>query len=99
MDWSLRISSWQNIKKYLQNGLIANWPSVKERIEAVLKHLDLSIKWKGERLGILEMRRHYTNYFRELPEIKKYRSELVQIDKYEELITTINQISKKYANF
>ena len=82
-----------------ENGLIENEPSVKERIEAVLQHLDLSIKWKGERLGILEMRRHYTNYFRELPEIKKYRSELVQIDKYEELITTINQISKKYANF
>ena len=72
-------------------------PSIKERVEIVLKHLNHSISWKGEKLGILEMRRHYTNYFRQLPEIKRYRSQLVQADEYLQIVDLINQIKIQYS--
>ena len=49
----------------------------------VERHIDLSVQWKGEKLGVLEMRRHYNNYFRGLPNIKKHSSELVEIDDYQ----------------
>ena len=63
-----------------------------EKAEMALEHLHLSVKWKGEKLGVLEMRRHYANYFRGLPEIKKYRSKLVQVNEYCNLVEIINQI-------
>ena len=68
---------FREIKAYLERGEIIEGPSLLERIEAVKEHLSRSIEWKGERLGIVEMRRHYTNYFRGLRGIKKFRSKLV----------------------
>ena len=55
---------FNEIKHYLKNGVLPPPPSIKERINIVKEHLDLSIKWKGGKLGILEMRRHYSNYFK-----------------------------------
>ncbi len=68
---------FNEIKYYLKNGVLPPPPSIKERINIVKEHLDLSIKWKGEKLGILEMRRHYSNYFRGYKGIKNYRIKLV----------------------
>ena len=62
----------------------------------VLLHLELSVKWKGEKLGILEMRRHYSNYFRDLPKIKNYRSQLVEINDYTQLVHKIYEIKNHY---
>ena len=42
-------------------------PSLEERVKVVKEHLDFSIRWKGERVGIVEMRRHYANYFKGIP--------------------------------
>ena len=61
----------------------------------VLIHLNLSVKWKGEKLGVLEMRRHYSNYFRNLPEIKKYRSDLVEITEHKKIIEKLEEIKQK----
>jgi tRNA-dihydrouridine synthase B len=88
---------FNQIKEFFKNGTILEDPSIKARIEIVLKHLDHSIVWKGEKLGILEMRRHYTNYFRQLPEIKKYRSQLVQADEYAQIVDLIGQIKTQYS--
>jgi tRNA-dihydrouridine synthase B len=88
---------FNQIKEFFKNGTILEDPSIKARIEIVLKHLDHSIVWKGEKLGILEMRRHYTNYFRQLPEIKKYRSQLVQADEYMQIVDLIGQIKTQYS--
>ena len=52
-------------------------PTVHERVEAAMEHLRRSLEWKGEKLGVLEMRRHYTNYFRGYPGIKEFRNRLV----------------------
>ena len=52
---------FKQVKAYLEDGTIIDPPTLEERVNAAREHLDKSIAWKGERLGILEMRRHYTN--------------------------------------
>tara|TARA_B100001250_G_scaffold410701_1_gene437682 strand:- start:674 stop:1651 length:978 start_codon:yes stop_codon:yes gene_type:complete len=87
---------FKQIKAYLNSGEIIDEPTILEKSNIALEHLDLSIKWKGEKLGILEMRRHYTNYFRGIPQIKQYRSRLVQSTNYLELVELIHEIKNKY---
>ena len=87
------------IKEYLKSGKIIEEPKMKDKIEMVLNHLKWSIEWKGEKLGILEMRRHYSNYFKDLPKIKNYRSELVQLNEYNEVLNKIKEIKEIYKNY
>jgi tRNA-dihydrouridine synthase len=56
----------QGDQAFFRNGFIVAGPSLSERVEAARTHLQESINWKGEKLGVLEMRRHYSNYFRSL---------------------------------
>ena len=90
---------FKKIKEYLDSGQLLEEPTITEKANIALEHLKLSIKWKGEKLGILEMRRHYTNYFRGLPQIKTYRSQLVESMDYLELIDLINKIKHEYRYF
>ena len=68
---------FNKIKTYIKENKHIKNPSLNDRIETVKKHLDFSIKWKGERLGLVEMRRHYTNYFRGMDNFKKHRMKLI----------------------
>jgi tRNA-dihydrouridine synthase len=61
-------------------------------------HLLKSIEWKGEKLGIIEMRRHYTNYFRGLPNFKEYRMKLVTNYSYTEILNILAEVEEVYAN-
>ena len=61
---------FREIKHYFATGEILAPPSVSDRVEAVRKHLRRSLEWKGDRVGVVEMRSHYTNYFRGLPNVK-----------------------------
>jgi len=69
---------FREIKHYVATGELLPGPTIQERVDIARRHLEFSLKWKGERLGVLEMRRHYSNYFRGLRHIKAYRSKLVQ---------------------
>lgn len=71
---------FNKVKHYLQTGETLPEPTIEDRIIVCRHHLTRSIEWKGERLGVLEMRRHYANYFRGLPNVKEYRERLVTID-------------------
>jgi len=62
------------------------------------RHLDMSIKWKGERLGIVETRRHYTNYFKGIPHFKEYRLKLVTQDSIFDIYSTFNEILNVFQN-
>ena len=73
-------------------------PTVAERIEATRQHLNHSLKWKGERLGIVEMRRHYTNYFRGLRGVKHYRSKLVTSMDIDYIFDVLDEIEQVYGN-
>ena len=87
---------FNKIKEYLKNGKTINDPCFNEKINIVLNHLKWSVQWKGEKLGVLEMRRHYGNYFRNLPKIKEHRSELVQLNSYNEIVDKIEEIKSCY---
>jgi tRNA-dihydrouridine synthase B len=69
---------FQEIKHFLKTGELLAPPSLAERIRILRKHLHHSIQWKGEKTGIFEMRRHYTNYLRGFQSIKGYKQMLVE---------------------
>jgi nifR3 family TIM-barrel protein len=68
---------FREIKHYFKTQELLPPPTIEERIAACKSHFEFSLRWKGEKLGILEMRRHYTNYFKGIPNFKPYRMDLV----------------------
>ncbi|HET6243760.1 MAG: tRNA dihydrouridine synthase DusB [Bacteroidetes bacterium] len=88
---------FNEIKYFMKTGEPLPVPTVEQRIEACMFHLMESIKWKGNVLGILEMRRHYTNYFKGLPHFKDYRMKLVTSNNAEEIVNTLNEVGEQYV--
>lgn len=86
---------FREIKHYYATGSLLPPPTLAERIETVKKHLAHAIQWKGERTGILEMRRHYTNYFRGVTDIKHYRSSLVTANAYTTICDLLDKMMQK----
>jgi tRNA-dihydrouridine synthase B len=89
---------FDEIKHFLATGEKLAAPGLEARIAVAKKHLDFSVEWKGEKLGILEMRRHYTNYFRGMPNFKQYRSEMVTAETYEHVCEVLNQVADAYSD-
>jgi len=89
---------FREIKHYFATGELLVPPTVEERVEAAKKHLTHSLAWKGPKLGVLEMRRHYTNYFRGYPHIKPYRSRLVTLDDANEIMEVMDEIQAIYGH-
>lgn len=88
---------FREIKHYFETGEILAPPTIKERVAAARQHLTHSIEWKGEKLGILEMRRHYTNYFRGFRNIKPYRMQLVTNFIPDDVYGILDQIEEDYS--
>lgn len=88
---------FREIKHYFKTGEILAPPTIKERVAAAKQHLKHSIEWKGEKLGILEMRRHYTNYFRGFRNIKPYRMKLVTNFNPADVFGILDQIEEDYS--
>ena len=72
--------------------------SLEERVELARQHLIKSMQWKGPIAGINEMRRHYANYLRGLPNIKEYRNKLVRITTQKEIEEVLDEIKEKYKD-
>ena len=89
---------FNEIKYYLATGKQKQPPGLNEKITAVKKHLEFSMEWKGEKKGILEMRRHYSNYFKGIPNFKNLRSELVQADTAAEISEILDKITSTFVN-
>lgn len=90
---------FNEIKHFFRTGELKNPPDIHERIKVIRKHLIKSIEWKGLVPGINEMRRHYTNYLRGLPNIKEFRLKLVTLKSVEEIEEVLQQISRTYDGF
>ena len=90
---------FNEIKQYLQLGTHAAPPTIAQRTGVIRKHLQGSIQWKGEKLGILEMRRHYTNYLKGLPNIKHYRLKLVTLNTASEVNEVLEEVEHAYRDF
>jgi tRNA-dihydrouridine synthase B len=84
---------FREIKHYFKTKEILPAPTIQERVEACLKHFEFSIQWKGPVLGILEMRRHYTNYFKGIPHFKPFRMDLVTSQDADFIRNKLNEIS------
>ena len=68
---------------------------IRDRIDTAKRHLEMAIKWKGERLGVLETRRHYSNYFRGIQNFKPYRTKLVTTDSSEAIFEIFGELKSK----
>ncbi|MCB9310971.1 MAG: tRNA dihydrouridine synthase DusB [Lewinellaceae bacterium] len=89
---------FREIHHYFQTKTLLEPPTLNERLSAIKTHLTKSVAWKGERLGILEMRRHYAPYLKGLPNIKEFRSRLVTADHENEVMDILNQVEEVYEN-
>jgi nifR3 family TIM-barrel protein len=87
---------FREIKHFLETGELLPPPTTSERVDAARQHLAHSLEWKGPKLGVLEMRRHYTNYFKGYPGIKDYRSRLVTEDDPAILFAILDEIGEAY---
>ena len=88
---------FREIKHFFATGESLDPPTMAERIEAAERHLEMSVKWKGERVGINEMRRHYTNYFKGIPNFKEHRMKLVTQDSFEVIKEVFEEIKSNYS--
>ncbi len=89
---------FREIRHYLSTGELLPQPSVLERVELAKQHLAKSIEIKGERVGVLEMRRHFSSYFKGLSHFKDTRLKLVTINEIEELYDTLDYISQRWGD-
>lgn len=87
---------FREVKHFLKTGTLMPEPGLKERIETCRQHFLASVKWKGEKTGIFEMRRHYAPYFKSLPGFKEYRIRLVQASTAEEVTQILAEIEHQY---
>lgn len=84
---------FREVKHYFATGEILPPPTIEERIDVIRQHLRASVAWKGPRIGIFEMRRHYANYLKGIINIKPLRSKLVMLNTMEEIEETLEEFS------
>lgn len=89
---------FNEIKHFMKTGETLPAPDMVERVSVARRHLKFSIEWKGQRQGVFEMRRHYTNYFRGVHDFKPFRKKLVESENPEELFDLLDEISVTFEN-
>lgn len=90
---------FREIKHYLQTGTLMAPPTLEERIAVCKKHLRKSLEWKGPMVGIFEMRRHYANYLKGLPNIKEFRGKLVTLMTEAEILGVLDEVYQTYQGY
>lgn len=90
---------FNEIKHFIKTGEHLPPPTVQQRVDVIRQHLHRSVEWKGMKAGINEMRRHYTNYLRGLPNIKEFRLKLVTISEVEQIDDVLNEVEKYYDGY
>lgn len=88
---------FKEIKHFINTGQLLPPPDIQQRVQVCKAHLDKSIAWKGTIVGILEMRRHYSNYFKGLDHFKEYRMKLVMSSDYDEITGILDEINQRYT--
>jgi len=83
---------FNEVKHFLKTQNYLPPATISERVAMAKRHLEMAIEWKGERLGIYETRRHYTNYFKGIPDFKPYRQKLVTSDEPKEVYSTLSKV-------
>ena len=89
---------FRDIKHYLDTGEILQPPDLSEKLSLARMHFKKSLEWKGEPRGIFEMRRHFSNYFKGLPDFKETRLKLVTSTDVLEIESILDFIEQKYSS-
>ena len=87
---------FREIKHYLNTGEILPTPDIEERIRISSVQLQKSVDWKGERRGIMEIRKHWGDYFKGYPNFKPFRLKLMDAETHEEVLSVLKEISNYY---
>lgn len=88
---------FNQIKQFMQSGTHDPLPGIDQRVDVCRKHLHFAMRWKGNKLGLLEMRPHYANYLKGFPNIKEYRTELVHANSLEEIEAIFDRLILTYS--
>ena len=83
---------FNQVKHFIKTGEHVSPPTLKERVAVARRHLEMAIDWKGEILGVLETRRHYTNYFKGIPNFKPYRTAMVTSDDANDVFAVFDRV-------
>lgn len=83
---------FNEIKHFFKTGQRLPLPTLANRVEVCKTHVQKSVEWKGEKLGLLEMRNHYANYFKGIPNFKETRTKLVTLNKFEEILEVLDRV-------
>jgi hypothetical protein len=90
---------FKQVKHYFKTGDHLPPVSLEERVDAARRHLQMAIGWKGEKLGVFETRRHYTNYFKGIPHFKEYRMKMVTTDNSEGVFDVFDEVLEKFSDY
>ena len=86
---------FNQVKHFMKTGTHISLPSLSDRVKTAKRHLEMSIRWKGNVLGVLETRRHYANYFKGYPNFKQYRKQMVTLNCPNEIYGLFDEVLEK----
>ncbi len=89
---------FREIKHFFKTGEQLAGPTIEERVSVCRTHLQKSIEWKGEKTGIFEMRRHYSNYFKGIANFKEYRMKLVSLEKVSDIEEVLDEVAASFED-
>ena len=87
---------FNQVKYFFKTGQHLSPPTIIERIIMAEKHLRMAIDWKGEKLGVLETRRHYSNYFKGIPDFRKHKTKMVTTDFSDDLFSLFAELKENF---
>lgn len=90
---------FKQVKHYFETRKHLEPISIEERVRAARRHLQMAIDWKGETLGVFETRRHYTNYFKGIPNFKEYRMKMVTSDKAKDVLDAFDEVLEAFSDY
>ena len=90
---------FKEVKHYFKTGTHCAPPTMEQRVNAAKRHLEMAIDWKGEKLGVFETRRHYTNYFKGIPNFKEHRMKMVTSDDSNSVFAAFEEVMQKFGDF
>lgn len=90
---------FREVKHFFSTGSHRGLPTLEERVDAARRHLEMAIVWKGEKLGVFETRRHYTNYFKGIPNFKPYRTKMVTAEDPQEVFAALDEALEAFSDF
>ncbi len=88
---------FREVKHFFEHGTHREKPTMQERVEVARRHLEMSIAWKGEKLGVFETRRHYTNYFKGIPNFKEHRMKMVTSDDSQGVFDAFDEALERFS--